>query len=133
MQTNLYSLRPRQRGIALLTTLAVMVVCLLVFASVLSWVFTNATLTQRNNQYNMSQNAAEAAVERVIGQIDRDFIAQSISNSVGAYTTLPASIDQTLWPIQYTFSDTNAITGQVSVILGRWPPTPYRSTRSMRA
>ena len=35
-------------------------------------------ITQRNNQYNMSQNAAEAAVERVIGQIDRDFISQRI-------------------------------------------------------
>jgi len=117
MQTNRPPQRSPERGIALLATLALMVIILVVFASILSWVFTNATITQRNNQYNMSQNAAEAAVERVIGQIDRDFVSQSVSNTPGCYTTLPASIDQSSWPIQYTFSDTNGKSGQISVIL----------------
>ena len=90
-------------------------VCLILFVSVLSWALSSATIVQQNNQYNMSQNAAEAAVERAVGQIDRDYVAQSISNSAGAYTTVPLSIDQSTWPIQYSFSDTNGITNQISV------------------
>jgi hypothetical protein len=99
-----------------MTTLALMVVCLLVFASIMAWSFSNLQLTQQNNQYNMSENAAESAVERVIGQIDRDFLYASVSNS-SAYTGLPAGISQSLWPVQYTFSDTNGATGVVTVAI----------------
>src|ERR1035438_2236062 len=94
--------RPGVQGFALTITLLFLAVALIIFVSIFSWTGTNATLTQRNNQYNMSQNAAEAAVERVIGQIDRDFIASSISNAA-AYTSLVAGlngIDQSGWPVQ---------------------------------
>jgi Tfp pilus assembly protein PilX len=104
----------KNSGFALMVTLMVCLVALIVFASILSWAFSNMQVTQQNNQYNMSENAAEAAVERVIGQIDRDFISATISNTT-AYTALPTTIDQTSWPIQYVFSDTNGVTGQVSV------------------
>ena len=102
----------RLRGFALMTTLALMAVCLIIFASIFSWTFTNAKITQRNIQYNMSENAAEAAVERVIGQIDRDFINAVISNST-AYVSLPVAIDQSTWPVQYSFSGTNGNSGSV--------------------
>src|ERR1035441_7092257 len=118
MQTTCPSPRPQNRGFNVLNTIALMVVCLVVFASLMSWSFSNLQVTARNNQYNMSENAAEAAVERVIGQIDRDFVSQSVSNSPGAYTTLPSTIDQSSWPVQYTYSDTNGNTGQISVVLG---------------
>ncbi len=107
--------RPDAQGFALITTMTFLAVALLVFSSILYWAFSNATVTARNNQYNMSQNAAEAAVERTIGQMDRDFINLSISNA-NAYITLPTTIDQSTWPEQYTFSDTNGNAGQVSVI-----------------
>lgn len=113
MQIKFNSLRVGQRAFALMTTLCVLAVALIVFASILSWTFTNSNITQRNNQYNMSENAAESAVERVIGQMDRDFISQSISNSAGAYTTLLP--DQGTWPVQYTFSDSNGVQNQLSV------------------
>jgi hypothetical protein len=101
-----------------MVTISLMAVCLIIFASILSWSFTNSTITQQNNQYNMSENAAEAAVERVIGQIDRDFISLSI-NGASTYASLPSSsIDQTSWPIQYTYSDTNGNPGVVTVAIG---------------
>jgi hypothetical protein len=120
MKTFSRSLRPGVAGYALTITLIFLAVALVIFASILAWTFTNATITVRNNQYNMSQNAAEAAVERVIGQIDRDFINSSISNST-AYTGLVAGsngIDQSSWPVQYTYSDTNGNANVVSVIFG---------------
>ena len=78
----------------------------MVFASIFSWVNSNAIMTERNNQYNMSENAAESAVERVIGQMDRDFIFANIS-SAGTYAPLPGGVDQSGWPIQYSFTGTN--------------------------
>lgn len=118
MQSSHYTSRASHQGYALITTLMIVAVALVVFASILSWAMSNAKVTQQNNQYNMSQNAAEAAVERVIGQVDRDFISQSISNSTGAYTTLPVTIEQSSWPVHYTYSDTNGSTGQVTVAIG---------------
>jgi hypothetical protein len=115
MQTTSKLNRPGIKAYALTITIIFLAVALIVFASILSWAFSNATVTQRNNQFNMSQNAAEAAVERTIGQIDRDFINLSISNA-NAYISLPTTIDQSAWPVQYTFSDTNGVTGQISVI-----------------
>jgi hypothetical protein len=117
MKLNFPSRRAGVRGVALGVTLIFLVVSLLVFVSILSWTESNATVTARNNQYNMSENAAEAAVERVIGQIDRDFISLSISNG-SAYTSLPGGIDQSTWPVQYTFSDTNGNPNVASVIFG---------------
>src|ERR1017187_4582179 len=120
MQTTSRHFRPGGQGFALTMTLVFLAVALLVFVSMLAWTSTNATVTQRNNQYNMSQNAAEAAVERIIGQIDRDFIASSISNAA-AYTSLVAGlngIDQSGWPVQYIYSDTNGNANVAGVIFG---------------
>lgn len=104
-------------GYALMTTIIFLAVALLVFVSILMWATSNSQLTQRNNQYNMSEGAAEAAVETVIGRIDRDFINGSISNA-SAYINLPNSIDQSAWPIQYTFSDLTSSNGQISIVFG---------------
>jgi hypothetical protein len=112
--------RANHRGIALITTLIFLGVVLLVFSSIFYWVYTNSMLTVRNNQYNMSENAAESAAETVIGRIDRDFVNTSISNA-SAYSSLPLNIDQSAWPIQYTFSSTNGTTGTVDVVFA--PPS----------
>lgn len=107
--------RPGVRGFALITTIIFLAVALIVFASLLNWATTNGKLTERNNQYNRSENAAEAAVELVIGRIDRDFISLSISNA-SAYSSLPTVLDQSTWPVQYTFSDTNGNANQIGVV-----------------
>lgn len=102
-------------GGALLNTLIFVGIVLLIFASIFSWAMSNAKMTVRNNQYNMSENAAESAVERVIGQIDRDFISASLGTAA-SYAALPAGIDQSAWPIQYAFSSTNGTAGTVDVL-----------------
>ena len=111
--------RPRSAhgGYALLITLVFLAVAVLIFAGIFSWTSSNARVTVQNNQYNMSENAAEAGAETVISRIDRDFINLSITNSAG-YTGLPAAIDQSAWPVNYVYSDTNGSTGVVSVVLG---------------
>lgn len=120
MKINSPCKRSGQRGIALGVTLIFLVVVMMIFASILSWTNSNAIVTARNNQYNMSENAAEAAVERVLGQMDRDFVALSISNSGPYYSGLVASLDQSTWPVQYTYTDTNGNPNAISVLFG--PP-----------
>jgi len=116
MQNKYSSRRSNAGGFALIMTLLTIGVALVIFAGVLSWSFSNTVVTQRNNQYNMSEYAAEAGVEYVMGRIDRDFINASISNA-SVYATLPASIDQSTWPVRYIYSDTNGTTGAVSVVI----------------
>ena len=120
MQIPSQKIQPGRSGYALTITLIFLAVSLTIFGSIFLWTSTNAKITLRNNQFNMSQAAAEAAVERVIAQIDRDFIAQSISNS-SAYVALPANISQSSWPVQYTYSATNGTTNQISVAFGAVP------------
>jgi len=110
--------RSARGGYALLITLVFLAVTVLIFTGILAWTSSNATVTVQNNQYNMSENAAEAGVETIISHIDRDFINLAISNSPGAYTTMPATIDQSTWPVRYIYSDTNGNPGVASVVLG---------------
>src|SRR5277367_4450645 len=102
MQTTSTSARHGRRGFALLITMIFLGVALLIFGSVMYWVCGNAKITERNNQYNMSSAAAEAAVERVMAQMDRDFLSQSLTTAT-YYASLTPS--QTGWPIQYNYSD----------------------------
>jgi hypothetical protein len=101
-------------------------VCLVVFASMMYWISTGSTVTARNNQFNMSEAAAEAAVEKVLSQMNYDYVAQSLSNSGTYYGTtfVPTTTQQANWgwPIQYVYSGTNGGTTnqQISVVFGAW-------------
>jgi hypothetical protein len=98
-------------------------VCLVVFASVMYWITSSSYVTTRNNQFNMSEAAAEAATEKVLSQMNYDYVAQSLSNN-GAYygsSFIPSQTnDQASWPIKYVYSATNGATDQISVYLGVW-------------
>jgi hypothetical protein len=117
MQIIFRPVRRDDKGFALIITMIFLGVSLLIFGSMMFWISSNAKVTMRNNQYNMSSGAAEAAVETALSQMDRDFLGQSLSNA-SAYTTLTAPM--TNWPAQYVFSGTNGATNQISVYLG--PP-----------
>ena len=104
MQTLSRPIRRNGRGYALIIILCFLVVCLIVFASVMHWITSNAYVTQRNNQFNMSEAAAEAATEKVLSQMNYDYVAQSLSNSATYYATtfIPGlATDQASWPIKY--------------------------------
>jgi hypothetical protein len=117
MQIIFNSTRRGDRGYALTITIIFLAVSLLIFGSMMYWISTNARVTIRNNQYNMSSAAAEAAVETALAQMDRDFLSQSLSNA-SAYAAL--TVPMTNWNAQYTFSDTNGVANRITVYLG--PP-----------
>jgi hypothetical protein len=113
--------RRGSRGYALILTMIFLAVMLVIFGSMMMWISTNARINQRNNQFNMSEAAAEAATERVLAPMERDFLSQSLSTNVSGYYTLDpieTNFDGSAWPVQYTFSDVNGTTGQISVLHG---------------
>jgi hypothetical protein len=114
------SRRQNQHGYALIITTVFLAVVLTVFASMMYWISSNATVSQRNNQYIMSEAAAEAASERVMAQMMRDYLSQSLTNA-SFYSTLQfgqTNYDGTSWPVQYVFSDASGVTNQISVLPG---------------
>jgi len=117
--------RPGRRdnhGYALLIILCFLAVCLVVFASMMYWISSNSSVTARNNQFNMSEAAAEAGTEKVLSQMNYDYVAQTLSNSAAYYSTafIPNASDQASWPVKYVYSDTNGVTNQITVSLGSW-------------
>ena len=75
------------RGYALMITLCFLIVTLVVFASIMFWISSNSHVTARNNQFNMSEAGAEAATEKVLSQMNYDYVAQSLTNGGAYYST----------------------------------------------
>ena len=118
----LFRPRPRDtRGYALLIILCFLAVCLVVFASMMYWISSNSSVTSRNNQFNMSEAAAEAATEKVLSQMNYDYVAQTLSNSATYYAgKVPTATEQASWPVKYVYSSTNGVTNQITVSMGTW-------------
>ncbi len=114
MQTSHRPARQNQSGYALIITLTFLVVTLILFASVMYWISSNAKVTQRNNLFVTSQAAAQGATETAITAMDRDFIYGSLNPS-NVYMQLVQNINQSSWPVQFTFSDTNGNANQIYV------------------
>jgi hypothetical protein len=121
MQTTIKPGR-NDKGYALLLTLVFLGVVLIVFASMMLWTSNSVSITLRNNQFNMSESAAEAATEKVLSQMDHDYLSQSLSNSGTYYgAMIPSQANnQVGWPVKYVYSDTNGVTNQISVNIGSW-------------
>jgi hypothetical protein len=120
MQTKPTKIKRRLQAYALLMTMVFLAVCLTVFASMMYWVATSAKINQRNNQLNMSQAAAEAATERVLAPMMRDYLSQTLTTAT-YYASLQltqTNADGTPWPVQYAFSDITGTTGRISVLPG---------------
>ena len=97
-----------QRGYALVLVLLFGGIGLLALAGALRWVQTNGTLVHRSNQNSRATAAAEAATEKVLAQLSRDFKnsgeATAYAN-VSTYNNLiPTTTDNPMWG-DYTFSD----------------------------
>ena len=111
-------------GYALVIVLVFLAITLLTYASLMSWVASNAKVTKRNNLFNQSEAAAESATENVLATMMRDFNNQAL-NPASTYTALVPG--QTNWPIQFRFADGTGITNQTSVTMdpSAWTPLPY--------
>jgi len=91
---------------------------LLALAGALGWVQTNSTLIHRNNQSSRTQAAAEAATEKVLAQLSRDFKNTGEATAYGniaSYTALiPTSSENALWG-NFTFSDAQGVNNRTYV------------------
>ena len=74
MKTMITTHLQRQAGSALLLTMVMAGVALAMLAAALSWSSTSTRMTYRSIQYTRSEAAAEAATDKVVGQISRDFL-----------------------------------------------------------
>ena len=94
---------PKNRAYALILTVILTGVTLLVLAATLRLTSGECRLTGRHNQYNSAIAAAEGGTERVIAQMERDFLNQAVSTDLSQYSALTPN--QTGWPLQYQYSD----------------------------
>ena len=74
MKTTIATQKSNQTGSALMLTLILSAIALALLAAAMSWSASNTRLTYRSIQYNRSVAAAEAATEKVVSQINRDFL-----------------------------------------------------------
>jgi hypothetical protein len=112
MRTNIQFLKRAVHGYALMLTMFLIAVTLIVLGSVVSWTSTEAGLTSRNNLYNSTVAAAEAGTERVLAEIDRDFVYSSIKADSFYHSKVP---DQTGWPVQFAYSDNAGTAGETGL------------------
>jgi hypothetical protein len=114
MQIPIKPVRLNQSGFILTVTVTFLLVTLIIFASIMYWVTSSARVTQQNNLFNVSEAAAQGAVETAVTAMNRDFLSQSI-NPASVYAAAVTNIDQTAWPVKFNFSDTNGNVNRMSV------------------
>jgi hypothetical protein len=100
MRTNGFGQRS-QRGSALALTLVMTAIALAVLASAMAWSANSARLTHRSIQYTRSVAAAEAATEKVLSKITRDFLSGGdglVADNVASYRQItPTTADSGFW------------------------------------
>lgn len=102
----------RNKGFVLLMTMVFVGIALLLLGSVMEWSSSSVRQTERNNLFNKSTAAADAATERVMAQMWRDYYNQAF-NSASSYTGfLP---NQSGWPVQFNFSNGSGVANQTGV------------------
>ena len=103
-------------GYALVMVMAVTAVALIVMAATLSRSMNTARLNYRSNEYSVSCNAAEAAVERVVARMGYDFQNYGpggVYANLGLYQSSTPNEDA-YWNT-FAFSDGNGHTSQTYV------------------
>ncbi len=105
-------------GYTLLIVMIFTTVTLLILGSALSWCTTNSGLNDRNNQYFSSVAAAEAATEKILANVARDYQSQGESlvfSSLGSYRTLvPTTNESSAWSA-FSFKDASGSAGRTYV------------------
>jgi hypothetical protein len=119
MKTNSPNQKSNQTGRALMLTMIMSAIALALLAAAMSWSASNTKLTYRSVQYNRSVAAAEAATEKVVAQINRDFLyggESLVINNLNTYrqNTPPSSSDSPYWNT-WEFNDANGNTGRTYV------------------
>src|SRR5689334_18324276 len=93
--------RIRQSGSALLMTLVMSGIALLLLTGAMTWSATHTRLTDRSNRYATAVAAGESAIEKVLTQMNQDFLDGGealVVNNLNLYrSTCPTSADSAYW------------------------------------
>lgn len=106
-----------QRGFSLLLVMFFTGVAFLVLGGVLRWNSANSSLTERHSDYYATLMAAEAATEKVVARMSRDFQSGGIAavEAVTYDSLIPLASEAGVWA-NYSFSgdssDTTRVLGQ---------------------
>jgi hypothetical protein len=126
MKTSYAKCRTDRSGYALLLVMVFLGLILLILAGVLNWTAESSRLTDRNNEYYTSSAAAEAATEKVLVRISRDYLrggeAATFKNLASYRTNVPTAGDNAYWG-NYAFS--NPQDGSASTYVSRISPSAY--------
>lgn len=105
-------------GVALIMVLILVGVSLLILAGLLNRSQTVATLNQRNNDYTVTCNAAEAAVEKAYARMAYDFQLYGVgqvTNNLALYrASVPTAAENAFWS-NFEFSDAQGQSGKTYV------------------
>jgi hypothetical protein len=121
MKIKIISRQSGESGNALLMTMIMCGVALAILAAAMSWSASSARLTHRVIQYDRSTAAAEAATEKVVAQITRDYMyggENLVISTLNVYgyqrNTVPTATDSPYWST-WQFDDGNGNLGQTAV------------------
>ncbi len=107
-----------ERGNALLMVMMVTAISAVALASAMRWVSSNAQMTTRNNEYFRAVASAEAATEKVVAMMSKDFRESGwavVDSKLGTYRGLmPTSAESGHWQ-GWSFSDPSGSTNGVYV------------------
>src|SRR3974390_104887 len=105
-------------GSALLMTLVMSGIALLLLTGAMTWSATNTRLTDRSNRYATAVAAGESAIEKVLTQMNQDFLdggeAMVVGNLNLYRSTVPTSTDSVYWA-GWEFNNASGQTGQTYI------------------
>ena len=110
--------RRRRAGTALLMVMVVVVISAFVLGGALRWTSSNLRLNERNNEYFRAVAAAEAATEKVVSQISRDFRERGwayVDGRLGHYSQLVPTVSESPQWQDWNFFDPASSTNSVFV------------------
>src|SRR5262245_34126527 len=105
-------------GGALLMTLVMSGIALLVLTGAMTWSTTNTKLNDRSNSYGRDVAAGEAAVEKALTRMNKDFFdggGWAVAQNMNTYRGIvPTSADSAFWAT-WEFNNASGQTGQTYV------------------
>jgi hypothetical protein len=108
----------KQTGSALMLVLILSAIALATLAGVMAWAATSTRLTHRSIQYTRSVAAAEAATEKVVSQITRDFLnggESLVENNLNSYQAMVPTTSDSLYWDTWVFDNGNGNLNQTFV------------------
>ncbi|MFO1515100.1 MAG: hypothetical protein U1F83_19710 [Verrucomicrobiota bacterium] len=110
---------PAEAGSALALTLIITAIALAILASAMTWSASSTRQTYRTIQYDRSVAAAEAATEKVLTRMTRDFLSggdKQVTDNLESYRQLvPATSDSAYWN-NWEFNDAIGHTSKTYVL-----------------